>query len=265
MPRTNGTLAREQVEGVDRHCWRCGAKVEKRDLAQWYLKVTKYADELLDFSGLQWPEPIKTQQTNWIGRSEGGEIVFDTAPSEHHAGGAELRVFTTRPDTLFGATFMVLAPEHALVSELTAPDRKAEVEAYVAQSAIRTEIDRLSTDREKTGVALGADAINPINGERTPIFIADYVLGGYGTGAIMAVPAHDERDYAFAVAYGLPIKRVVASRVEDADAPMDEAFIRPAAARSSSTAGRTRGCPPTRAARRSWPRWTSRGKGTSRR
>ena len=221
----DGTLAREQVEGVDRHCWRCGAKVEKRDLAQWYLKVTKYADELLDFSGLQWPEPIKTQQTNWIGRSEGGEIVFDTAPSEHHAGGAELRVFTTRPDTLFGATFMVLAPEHPLVSELTAPDRKAEVEAYVAQAAIRTEIDRLSTDREKTGVALGADAINPINGERIPIFIADYVLGGYGTGAIMAVPAHDERDYAFAVKYGLPIRRVVAPRVEDADAPMDEAFI----------------------------------------
>ena len=221
----DGTLAREQVEGVDRHCWRCGAKVEKRDLAQWYLKVTKYADELLDFSGLQWPEPIKTQQTNWIGRSEGGEIVFDTAPSEHHAGGAELRVFTTRPDTLFGATFMVLAPEHPLVAELTAPDRKAEVEAYVAQAAIRTEIDRLSTDREKTGVALGADAINPINGERIPIYIADYVLGGYGTGAIMAVPAHDERDYAFAVTYGLPIRRVVASRVEDADAPMDEAFI----------------------------------------
>jgi leucyl-tRNA synthetase len=221
----DGTLAREQVEGVDRHCWRCGAKVEKRDLAQWYLRVTNYADELLDFTGLDWPEPIKAQQTNWIGRSEGGEIVFETARSDHHAGGAELRVFTTRPDTLFGATFMVLAPEHPLVSQLTAPDRLAEVEAYVAQAAIRTEIDRLSTDREKTGVALGADAINPVNGERIPIFIADYVLGGYGTGAIMAVPAHDERDYAFAVAYRLPIRRVVAPRVEDADAPMDEAFI----------------------------------------
>ena len=149
----DGTLAREQVEGVDRHCWRCGAKVEKRDLAQWYLKVTKYADELLDFSGLQWPEPIKTQQTNWIGRSEGGEIVFDTAPSEHHAGGAELRVFTTRPDTLFGATFMVLAPEHPLVSELTAPDRKAEVEAYVAQARHpdrdRSPVDRSREDRRR--------------------------------------------------------------------------------------------------------------------
>ena len=205
----DGTLAREQVVGADRHCWRCGAKVEKRDLAQWYLKVTNYADELLDFTGLDWPEPIKTQQTNWIGRSEGGEIVFDTAPSEHHAGGAELRVFTTRPDTLYGATFMVLAPEHPLVPELTAPDRTAEVEAYVAQAAIRTEIDRLSTDREKTGVALGSEAINPINGERIPIFVADYVLGGYGTGAIMAVPAHDERDYEFAKTFGLRVIEVV--------------------------------------------------------
>jgi leucyl-tRNA synthetase len=207
----DGTLAREQVEGADRHCWRCGAKVEKRDLAQWYLRVTKYADELLDFTGLDWPEPIKTQQTNWIGRSEGGEIVFTTASSAHHAGGAELRVFTTRPDTLFGATFMVLAPEHPLVGELTAPEQRAEVEAYVAQAAQRTEIDRLSTEREKTGVAIGADAINPVNGERIPIFVADYVLGGYGTGAIMAVPAHDERDYEFARSFGLPIQRVVAA------------------------------------------------------
>jgi leucyl-tRNA synthetase len=220
----DGTLAREQVEGVDRHCWRCGAKVEKRDLAQWYLKVTNYADELLDFSGLQWPEPIKTQQTNWIGRSEGGEIVFDTAPSDHHPGGAELRVFTTRPDTLFGATFMVLAPEHPLVAELTAPERLSDVNAYLAQAANRTEIDRLSTDREKTGVALGADAINPVNGERIPIFVADYVLGGYGTGAIMAVPAHDERDYAFAVKYGLPIRRVVAAPGDEAR-PLDGAYI----------------------------------------
>ena len=220
----DGTLAREQVEGADRHCWRCGAKVEKRDLAQWYLKVTKYADELLDFGGLQWPEPIKAQQTNWIGRSEGGEIVFETAPSDHHAGGAELRVFTTRPDTLFGATFMVLAPEHPLVAELTAPNRSDEVRAYLAQAANRTEIDRLSTDREKTGVALGAEAINPVNGERIPIFVADYVLGGYGTGAIMAVPAHDERDYAFAAKFGLPIRRVVAAP-GDEDRPLDGAYI----------------------------------------
>jgi leucyl-tRNA synthetase len=221
----DGTLAREQVEGADRHCWRCGAKVEKRDLPQWYLRVTKYADELLDFSGLDWPEPIKAQQTNWIGRSEGAEIVFETALSDHHAGGEELRVFTTRPDTLFGATFMVVAPEHPLVPDLTAPDRFVEVNVYVAQALNRTEIDRLSTEREKTGVALGADAVNPINGERIPIFVADYVLGGYGTGAIMAVPAHDERDYAFAAKYGLPIRRVVAAPGDEDRELADGAYI----------------------------------------
>ena len=219
----DGTLAREQVEGADRHCWRCGAKVEKRDLDQWYLRVTKYADELLSFEGLDWPEPIKAMQTNWIGRSEGGEITFTTAPSEHHAGGEPITVFTTRPDTLFGATFMVLAPEHPLVASLTAPDRRAEVDRYVTKARAATEIERLSTDREKTGVAIGADAINPVNGERIPIFIADYVLSGYGTGAIMAVPAHDERDFEFATKFGLPIRRVVAAPGE-ADAAMDAAY-----------------------------------------
>jgi leucyl-tRNA synthetase len=225
----DGTLAREQVEGVDRRCWRCGAKVEKRDLAQWYLKVTKYADELLDFSGLDWPEPVKTMQTNWIGRSEGAELVFTTAPDDHQPGNDEVRIFTTRPDTLFGATFMVLAPEHPLVEKLTRPDRRAEVEAYVAQARAETEIERLSTDREKTGVALGADAINPINGERIPIWIADYVLGGYGTGAIMAVPAHDERDFAFARRFELPILRVVAAPGASAVDAMTEAYLAHAA------------------------------------
>ena len=238
----DGTLAREQVEGADRHCWRCGAKVEKRDLAQWYLWVTKYADELLDFSGLDWPEPIKAQQTNWIGRSEGGEIVFETAPSAHHAGGAELRVFTTRPDTLFGATFMVLAPEHPLVAGLTAPDRQAEVEAYVARARAETEIERLSTDREKTGLSIGADAINPVNGERIPIFIADYVLAGYGTGAIMAVPAHDERDYAFAEKFGLPIRRVVAAP-GDEDRALGGAYIAHAAGERLVESGPYTGLP----------------------
>jgi leucyl-tRNA synthetase len=220
----DGTLAREQVEGADRHCWRCGAKVEKRDLAQWYLRVTKYADELLDFSGLEWPESIKVQQTNWIGRSEGGEIEFRTAPAGHHPGGEPIRVFTTRPDTLFGATFLVLAPEHPLVASLTAPERRAEIEAYVAAARNRTEIERLSTDREKTGVAIGAAAINPVNGEAVPIFIADYVLAGYGTGAIMAVPAHDERDFAFATRFGLPIRRVVAAPGQ-ADGPLGGAYV----------------------------------------
>ncbi len=221
----DGTLAREQVEGVDRHCWRCGARVEKRELDQWYLRVTKYADELLDFSGIRWPDPIRIMQTNWIGRSEGAEVTFTTAPSAHHAGGQGLAVFTTRPDTLFGATFMVLAPEHPLVAELTAPERKVEVEAYLAQASARTEIDRLAADREKTGVALGADAINPVNGGRIPIFVADYVLGSYGTGAIMAVPAHDQRDYDFATRFGLPIVKVVMPAGGDAEAGLAGAFV----------------------------------------
>ena len=220
----DGTLAREQVEGADRHCWRCGARVEKRELDQWYLRVTKYADELLDFGEIEFPDPVRIMQTNWIGRSEGGEIVFATAPSDHHPGGDEIRVFTTRPDTLFGATFMVLAPEHPLVATLTAPERRAEVEAYVTKALTETEIERLSAERDKTGVPIGADAVNPVNGERIPIFVADYVLGGYGTGAIMAVPAHDERDFAFAVKFGLPIRRVVAAP-GTGDAPLDAAYI----------------------------------------
>jgi leucyl-tRNA synthetase len=205
----DGTLAREQVEGADRRCWRCGAKVEKRDLAQWYLRITKYADELLDFTGIDWPEPIRAMQTNWIGRSEGAEVVFRSAPDSHLEGGDEIRVFTTRPDTLFGATFMVLAPEHPLVAKLSSPGQREVVAAYVEQAGRETEIERLNTERDKTGVPLGADAINPVNGERIPIWIADYVLAGYGTGAIMAVPAHDERDFAFANQFGLEIREVI--------------------------------------------------------
>ena len=224
----DGTLAREQVEGMDRHCWRCGARVEKRELDQWYLRITKYADELLDFSGIEWPEPIRIMQTNWIGRSEGAEVVFATAPDEVQPGGDELRVFTTRPDTLYGATFMVMSPEHALVPKLTHPDRRAEVEAYVAAAGRETEIERMSTEREKTGVFSGTYAINPVNGERIPIWIADYVLAGYGTGAIMAVPAHDERDFAFARKFGPPIRRVIAGpEVSEAEvaAALEVAYI----------------------------------------
>jgi leucyl-tRNA synthetase len=224
----DGTLAREQVEGADRHCWRCGARVEKRALDQWYLRITRYADELLDFTGIDWPDPIRIMQTNWIGRSEGAEVVFTTAPDEHQPGGEPLRVFTTRPDTLYGATFMVMSPEHALVGKLTHPGRAAEVAAYVEASGRATEIERMSTDREKTGVFTGSYAVNPVNGERIPIWIADYVLAGYGTGAIMAVPAHDERDFAFAQKFGLPIRRVIAGpEVSDAEvsAPLQEAYI----------------------------------------
>jgi leucyl-tRNA synthetase len=224
----DGTLAREQVEGADRHCWRCGARVEKRNLDQWYLRTTKYADELLDFTGIEWPEPVRIMQTNWIGRSEGAEVDFTTAPDDHQAGGDTLRVFTTRPDTLYGATFMVLAPEHALVEKLTAPERKHEVEAYVAAAGRETEIERMSTERPKTGVFTGSYAINPVNGERIPIWIADYVLAGYGTGAIMAVPAHDERDFDFARKFDLPIVRVIAGpEISDAEVsrPLEAAYI----------------------------------------
>jgi leucyl-tRNA synthetase len=211
--------------------------------------VTKYADELLDFSQIEFPDPVRIQQTNWIGRSEGGEIVFTTAPSDHQPGGDEIRVFTTRPDTLFGATFMVLAPEHALVERLTAPDRRAEVEAYVERTEAETEIERLSTDREKTGVPIGADAINPVNGERIPIFIADYVLAGYGTGAIMAVPAHDERDYAFAEKFGLPIRRVVAAPGTE-DEPLEEAYIAHSAGEVLVNSGEFSGLPADEGGRR---------------
>ena len=224
----DGTLAREQVEGADRHCWRCGARVEKRELDQWYLRTTKYADELLDFSGIEWPEPIRIMQTNWIGRSEGAEVVFTTARDGAQLGGDELRVFTTRPDTLYGATFMVLAPEHQLVSKLTHPDQAAEVAAYVTAAGRETEIERMSTDREKTGVFTGSYAINPVNDERIPIWIADYVLAGYGTGAIMAVPAHDERDFAFAHKFNLPIRRVIAGpevSYKDVSAPLEVAYV----------------------------------------
>ena len=204
-PKDKVVLAREQVEGTERRCWRCGTPVEKRDLEQWYFRITNYSDELLRFDGLDDPEPIKAMQTNWIGRSEGAEIDFRTEEDAV----APIRVFTTRPDTVFGATFMVLAPEHPSVPVLTTDDRRADVEAYVAAARRETEIERMSTEREKTGVFTGAYAINPMTDSRIPIWIADYVLPGYGTGAIMAVPAHDERDHEFATKFDLPVRYVV--------------------------------------------------------
>ncbi|MFZ9269227.1 MAG: leucine--tRNA ligase [Candidatus Limnocylindrus sp.] len=209
-PSCQVTLAREQVEGVDRICWRCSTPVTKRDLTQWFFKITDYADELLSFEGINWPEPIRTMQTNWIGKSEGAEVDFTVSKSAHHAGGEKLRVFTTRPDTLHGATFMVLAPEHPIVDSITTPEQRLAVNEYIEATKRKSEIDRLSTTKEKSGVPTGATAINPVNGEEIPIWIADYVLAGYGTGAIMAVPAHDERDYEFAQQFRLPIRTVVA-------------------------------------------------------
>jgi leucyl-tRNA synthetase len=202
-PNCNTTLAREQVWGEDRHCERCGTPVIKKNLDQWYFRITNFADELLSFEGIDWPERVKTLQTNWIGKSEGAQVVFHSEEED------PIEVFTTRPDTLWGATFMVLAPEHPLVARLTTPDRKTEVEEYVNEVTRRTEIEREAAEKDKTGVFIGAYAVNPVNGARIPIWIADYVLMTYGTGAIMAVPAHDERDFQFALKFGLPILPVI--------------------------------------------------------
>ena len=216
-------LANEQVvgEGV---CERCETPVVHRDLEQWFLRITRYADELLEFDGIDWPERIKIMQRNWIGKSYGTEISFGL----EHPGvdEKEIRVFTTRPDTTFGVTFMVLAPEHPLVEKLTLPEKKAEVEAYVERSKRQSEIERLSTEKEKDGVFTGAYCINRLNGEKVPIWIADYVLLSYGTGAVMAVPAHDERDFAFAKKYNLPIP-VVISPPGWQGQELEEAYIEP--------------------------------------
>jgi leucyl-tRNA synthetase len=202
-PHCNTTLAREQVWGEDRHCERCGTPVIKKDLEQWFFRTTKYAQELLDFSTIDWPERVRILQTNWSGRSEGASVIFKTER------GDPLEVFTTRPDTLWGATFMVLAPEHPLVGKITTADHQVEVEAYVHQAARQSDIQREAADKEKAGVFTGGYAINPVNDERIPIWIADYVLMTYGTGAIMAVPAHDQRDFEFARKYGLEVRVVI--------------------------------------------------------
>jgi leucyl-tRNA synthetase len=221
-PHCQTVLANEQV--VDGFCERCGAAVTRRDLEQWFFRITRYADELMQHDGIDWPERIKTMQRNWVGKSTGTEISF----ALDHPGVAEkeIRVFTTRPDTTFGVTFMVLAPEHPLVAKLASPDKKAEVEEYVARSRRQTEIERLSTEREKDGVFIGAYATNRLSGEKVPIWIADYVLLSYGTGAVMAVPAHDERDFAFAQRYNLPIRVVVAPPDWQGE-ELEQAYIEP--------------------------------------
>jgi len=208
-PSCKTVLANEEVEGGA--CWRCGSPVEKRDLPQWFFKITDYAERLLnDLDLINWPEGIKMMQRNWIGRSEGVEFQMQVADAEGNPTDKAFWVFTTRVDTTFGMSFAVLAPEHPLVREITTPDRREEVEAYIARSQRETEIERMSTERVRDGVFTGAYAINPVNWQKVPIFIADYVLMGYGTGAIMAVPAHDERDFDFAKRYGLPIPVVIA-------------------------------------------------------
>ncbi len=210
-PVDKTVLANEQVENGK--CWRCGNEVEKKALKQWFFKITEYADRLLeDLEDLDWSEGIKAMQRNWIGKSKGAEVDF--AIDGHKD---KIRVFTTRPDTLFGATFMVLAPEHPLVSKLTVESEKSKVENYVKAAEAKSDIERQETDREKTGVFTGAYALNPVNGEKIPVWIADYVLYGYGTGAIMAVPAHDERDWEFAKKFDLPIVPVFDQQGADPD------------------------------------------------
>jgi leucyl-tRNA synthetase len=202
-PSCKTVLANEQAEGG--HCERCETEVVRQDLEQWFFKITEFADELLEgLDRIDWPEKTKIMQRNWIGRSEGAFVCF---PLVDRSGGID--VFTTRPDTLWGVTYMVLAPEHPLVPSLTAPDRKADVDAAVDRARRQSEIDRTSTEREKTGVFTGSFCVNPVNGQKVPVWIADYVILTYGTGAVMAVPAHDERDFEFARKYGLPVTEVI--------------------------------------------------------
>ncbi|HWT39987.1 MAG TPA: leucine--tRNA ligase, partial [Dongiaceae bacterium] len=208
-PVDKTVLANEQVEGG--HCWRCGSLVEKKSMKQWFFKITEYADALLDeIEDLDWPQKIKTAQTNWIGKSVGAEISFLLSAPATDA----ITVFSTRPDTIFGATFVVLAPEHPLAPKLATGEFKEAAEAYIKAAVKKSEIERTNDTKEKTGVFTGSYAINPVSGEKVPVWIADYVLGGYGTGAVMAVPAHDERDFAFAEKYKLPIIDVIEAPVE---------------------------------------------------
>ena len=217
-PSCKTVLANEQV--IQGLCERCEATVEQRQLPQWFFKITRYAQALLDnLEGMDWTDATRKAQTNWIGRSEGADVDF-ALPGRSEG----IRVFTTRPDTLFGATYMVLAPEHPLVDQVvTEPHRRA-VAAYCAEVAARDLIERQKVDKEKSGVFTGGHAINPVNGAEIPIWIADYVLMEYGTGAIMAVPGHDERDFEFATAFGLPIVRVITGPGEDASTPLAAAY-----------------------------------------
>jgi leucyl-tRNA synthetase len=216
-PSCKTVLANEQV--IAGACERCGTPVEQRSLEQWFFRITAYAERLLrNLDWIDWSETTKTAQRNWIGRSEGAEITF-------RADDREIRVFTTRPDTIFGATYLVLAPEHPVVPELTTGAQRPAVEAYLARTAKQDLVTRKVTDKEKTGVFTGAYAVNPATGRPIPVWVADYVLMEYGTGAIMAVPAHDERDFEFARAFGLPITRVIAGPGEHADTPLEQAYV----------------------------------------
>lgn len=217
-PSCQTVLANEQV--VDNSCERCHSEVKKKNLTQWFFKTSAYAERLLqNIDTLDWPERTKHMQRNWIGKSEGAEIVFDIEGSTK-----QLTVFTTRPDTLFGVTYVVMAPEHPWLDELTTDVQRSDVEKYRDWAIHQEEIERLSTSKEKTGVFTGHFAINPVNGRKVPIWVADYVLYNYGTGVVMAVPAHDERDFAFATTFSLPIERVINDTKENPTTPLLEAY-----------------------------------------
>jgi len=218
-PSCQTVLAREQVLG-DGTCERCGTTVIQKALTQWFFKITDYADELLDgLPKIDWPEKTKTMQVNWIGRSTGTEVSFGIEGRDE-----QIAVFTTRPDTLFGVTYLVIAPEKDLVRRITKPGFKESVEKYIESIKSLTEVDRTSTVKEKTGVPTGAFAINPVNGERVPIWVADYVLATYGTGCVMAVPGHDERDFEFAKKFDLPIRKVILEPGTIEEDPLAAAF-----------------------------------------
>src|SRR6185436_16476907 len=240
-PNDKTVLANEQV--IAGECERCGAKVEQRLLEQWFFRITDYAGRLLDnLDKLDWSDTTKTAQRNWIGRSEGAQLTFrvqdleelggiattaEFATSEYTVQTVDITVFTTRPDTVFGATYIVLAPEHPQVDRLTTPEQRAEVQAY-KEGAARQDIVTRKVNKEKTGVFTGSYATNPATQKPIPIWIADYVLMEYGTGAIMAVPGHDERDFEFATVYSLPITRVIGSKTDaahKASAPLREAYV----------------------------------------
>jgi leucyl-tRNA synthetase len=218
-PSCQTVLANEQVQ-PDGTCERCGTTVDHKNLTQWFFKITDYADELLDgLEKIEWPEKTKLMQKNWIGRSYGAEVEFKVAGSDK-----SFNVFTTRPDTLFGVTYAVLAPEHELVEEITPGEKRKSVNEYIDSIKSLTEIERTSTVKEKTGVPTGAYAVNPVNGERVPIWVADYVLASYGTGSVMAVPGHDQRDFEFATKFNLPIRKVILEEGTSPEEELKEAF-----------------------------------------
>ena len=234
-PSCGTVLANEEV--VDGRCERKNHPVERRPMRQWMLKITAYAEQLLaDLDGLDWPPHIKDMQRHWIGKSEGAEVLFEVRTTAQRGNvstfpgsgtKAAIPVFTTRPDTLFGATYLVLSPEHVLVSEITTEEHRSAVEAYRRDAARRSDMERTELSKEKTGVFTGAFAVNPVNNEEIPIWIADYVLASYGTGAIMAVPAHDQRDFEFAKKYHLPIRSVIVPEGERLFEPPEAAFTEP--------------------------------------